>query len=57
MAPDFGERNEVLLERQISVDGNENIELLRRESQQLTILGGRPPHLPCGLDVLTNDVS
>jgi len=35
----------------------EPVRLLRRQSQQLTVLNGRPPHLSRGLDVMTDDVS
>lgn len=48
---------EVLLERQIPVDGHEGIELLSRQGQQFTILDGCPPHLPGRLDVMPDDVA
>jgi hypothetical protein len=56
---DYGDRQitNVLLKRQISINGHENVERRRRKSDQLAILDARPTHLARRLDIVTHDVA
>jgi hypothetical protein len=51
------ERGKILLKGKISIDGHEYIELLCGEGKQFTVLYGRPSHLTCRLDVVTDNLA
>ena len=46
-----------MLKRQIAVNGDEDVDLPRRKSEQFAISNRCPTHLLCGLDLVIDDVT
>jgi hypothetical protein len=46
-----------LLKREIPIDGDKYIEVLRGEGQQCSVLDRRPTHLVRSFNIVTDDVA